>query len=352
MIEFDAAAGPGLHPGFENRLVEQLQPIRGFALAASLYHLFDLGIAAALTDGPAQPISGLADRLGLDATRLTGFLLFLQVEGYVRVDGDTVGPLAKLSALREAWPWYEMLIGGYAQTYLDMGKGLRAGSGALSRNGTLVGSGSCKISRYDAIPLTRALLDRLPQPPAKVIDLGCGNALYLKELCSLFPDLTAIGVEPDYGSHSQSVASTRRSALDERIILYHSTAQAFVDSTHERDADVLIIAFVLQEILGQDGRDGAKRFLQQVAAKFPGAHLVVIEVDDKAADTAAMRHPLAQAYYNPYYLVHYFTDQLLERRDYWIELFEEAGFELLAQSTTSVDVDSTGFELGFLLKCT
>jgi len=337
--------------GFEDRLVRNLQPIRGFALAFSLYHLFDLGIADGMLGEPSQSIHALAGRLNLDPVRLEGLLLFLQAEGFVQIESGHVSALGKLSDMREAWPWYEMLIGGYAQTYSAMGEGLRAGSGALSRNGARVGSGSCKISRYDAIPLTKDLLGRLGARPRKIIDLGCGNALYLRELCSLFPDLVAIGVEPDETSHAQSAVDIGLGELAERIRLYRSTAQDFIQGTHERNADALIIAFVLQEILGQDGRQGAVQFLRQVAAKFPDSHIVVIEVDNRAGDAAAMSHPLALSYYNPYYLVHYFTKQELEGPDFWRKLFSEAGLRLVAQATTDPDVDSTGFELGFLLQC-
>src|SRR4051794_13593659 len=120
MPEIDTAINANAHPGFEHRLVRNLQPIRGFALAFSLYHLFDLGIAEAILSQSSQPISRLANRLDLDPARLQGFLLFLQVEGFVQIDGDAVRPLEKLLDMRGAWPWYEMLIGGYAQTYLDM----------------------------------------------------------------------------------------------------------------------------------------------------------------------------------------------------------------------------------------
>jgi 2-ketoarginine methyltransferase len=346
----DASAYENTHPGFEGRLVEQLDPIRGFVLASSLFHLFDLGIAEDLLCVRTQSVSEMAHRFDLNRDRLEGLLLFLQVEGFVQISGDVVSASQKLVEMREAWPWYEMLIGGYAQTYLDMGKGLRAMHGPLSRDGARVGSGSCKISHYDAIPLTRNLLAQLGKPPKKIVDLGCGNALYLKELCSLFPDLVTIGVEPDVEGHNQSAIDALASEHYLRIKLYNSTAQEFIRTTEETGVDAIIIAFVLQEILGQEGRNGTIAFLRQVSTKFPAAKIVVIEVDNKASDVEAMRHPLARNYYNPYYLVHYFTRQVIETVDFWIQLFADAGLGVLARSTTDPNVDSTNFELGFLLK--
>lgn len=331
----------------EDLLVTHLQPIRGFALASALYHLFNTGVAEALLAPQRASISSLAEQFDLHRARLEGLLLYLQAEGYLRLAGEWVQPTPKLSEARTAWPWYEMLIGGYAQTFLDLGEGLRASSGRLERNDAQVGSGSCKISHYDAIPLTKSLLHHLDAPPQKVVDLGCGNALYLEELGAQFPGLTAIGVEPNLQNHLRSSQALATPGC--RVRLYNMTAQDFADSAHERDADVLIIAFVLQEILGQDGRQGALNFLRKVISRFPDAHLVIIEVDRKADDVSAMQHPLALSYYNPYFLVHYFTDQVIESVDFWLALFDEAGLRLVARATPSPDVDSTDFEVGFLL---
>jgi 2-ketoarginine methyltransferase len=352
MIESNALIAPPPDAGFEERLVRNLQPIRGFAVAAALYHAFDIGIADAVLNECGQQLERLATRFGLDETRLRGFMNFLQAEGFIVLDGDAVHPLDRLAEMREAWPWYEMLIGGYARTYLDIGEGLKSQSGPLSRDGARVGAGSCKISHYDAIPLTRKLLGQMPQAPRKIVDLGCGNALYLEELCAQFPELTAIGVEPDAGGHHESTVKIGSTPFNHHIRLINATAQKYIETTRETGVDAVIIAFVLQEILGQDGRHGAIDFLRNVALKFPDAHIAVIEVDDRAGDGAAMSHPLAQAYYNPYFLVHHFTSQMLKGPGFWLELFEEAGLHLVARGTTETNVDSTGFELGFLLECT
>lgn len=345
-----AAASPKVALGFEDWLVEQLQPIRGFALAAAIYHLFDLGLAETLLHGPAQSTGALAAHHDLDRKRLMALLHFLQAEDFLRLDGETVQALPRLRDMEKAWPWYEMLIGGYGRTFLDIGVGLRSSDAPVARDGALVGSGSCKISHYDAIPLTRTLLGRMPAPPCKIIDIGCGNALYLEELCMLWPDLVAVGVEPDRKGHTRSTRAIAASANASRIRLYCASGQEFIAGTDERDADALIVAFVLQEILGQDGREGVLAFLRATVSRFPDAHMVVIEVDDQSGNPAAMRHALARSYYNPYFLVHPFTRQSLAGPDFWKALFAEAGLALVGEATTDPAVDSTGFEIGFLLK--
>lgn len=341
--------GEGMTPTFEAWLVEQLQPIRGFALASALYHLFDLGIAQSLIETSPWTISGLAERHDLDEARLKGFLAFLQVEDFLKIEEAVVRPLPRLLEMEKAWPWYEMLIGGYAQTYLDIGKGLRAGSAPLVRDAKRVGSGSCKISSYDAIPLTKTLLAGMAKNPTKVIDIGCGNALYLKELSSLYPGLSVVGVEPDGDDREQSLNKNAARELGSQIKIYPVTGQDFIKNNFERDADVVIVAFVLQEILGQDGRQGVLDFLAGAIRSFPDSYIVVIEVKNAGYDRNSMEHGLAKGYYNPYFLVHHFTRQSLESEEFWLELFRDAGLKIERRETTDEVVDSTGFEVGFLL---
>jgi 2-ketoarginine methyltransferase len=111
-----------------------------------------------------------------------------------------------------------------------------------------------------------------------------------------------------------------------------------------------VLGFVLHEILGQDGERGVIDFLSEIRRENPGAHVVVIEVSDQIHDRTQMQHGLARSYYNPYYLLHYFTNQKLETHEYWLSVFARAGFEVLARATTSAEVDSTGLELGYLLR--
>ena len=63
-----------------------------------------------------------------------------------------------------------------------------------------------------------------------------------------------------------------------------------------------------------------------------------------------MQHGLAISYYNPYYLLHYFTGQKLIRSHEWEEIFSRVGLKCIKKLTTDTNIDSTGFEIGYLLK--
>jgi 2-ketoarginine methyltransferase len=78
---------------------------------------------------------------------------------------------------------------------------------------------------------------------------------------------------------------------------------------------------------------------------------VVIEVDGKLADIKHMGDGLGLAYYNPYSTLHPFTLQKLESPSFWEAVFHDAGLKILACLTTDTNVDSTGLEIGYLLRC-
>src|SRR3954451_254874 len=98
---------------FENDLIEALQPIRGYALAAALAAFFEVGLFTAMDRMRTVEIDAIANSLALDLVRLRGFLLYLQVEVFVSVTGHKACVTDKARRFKSFVPWYEMLIGGY-----------------------------------------------------------------------------------------------------------------------------------------------------------------------------------------------------------------------------------------------
>ncbi|WP_328428162.1 2-ketoarginine methyltransferase [Streptomyces sp. NBC_00443] len=326
--------------GFELRLIEALQPVRGFALAQGIYHLFSSGLYERIADGP-QSVQEVAAALELDAARTSGFLRYLANENYVTLRGDTVALTEKGRGLGPYRPWYELLVGGYAETFQQVTHVLR-GKGYASRDGRLVGIGSCGISAYDALPLVRELMSDLPATPDSIVDLGCGDGTFLADLVGDSGTVTGIGVDP-YAPEESSAAG-----LD----FVRSGATDYVRNTVASDAEpdssgLCLAAFLLQEILEQEGRSAVVELVR--AALRHSGHLAVVEVDHRPADPQVMQHGLGLAYYNPYYLLHVLTEQRLETDQFWQDLFREAGASVVSRRVVDPRVDSTGLEVGYLL---
>jgi 2-ketoarginine methyltransferase len=333
----------------EDQLVASLQPLRGFVLASTIQHLFATGLYDELRARGDVDVGELAEALGYERERLDALLTFLRHEDIVTYTGARVSLGERATDLAEVRAWYEMMIGGYAETFLQMGDRLRAGSPSATRNGGLVASGSCGISMHDSLPIVRRLLTDSSRDYRELLDLGCGSGVYLTELTSWYPRLRAVGIEPS----QEAVEAARRwvdaAGLGDRIDVQLADAVSFLESRTVRP-DLVLLCFVLHEILGQRGEAGVRALLTTLFDTNPDADLVIIDVDHRWRDEAAMRRPLAVAYYNAYFLLHPFTQQRLERIDYWERLFASCGLQVADRLTTDPQLDSTGFEIGWLLR--
>lgn len=334
----------------EQDLIDAIEPIRGFVVASMVYHFFDRGVFDYLQAEGAASVTRMAGELKLNAKKLRGLLDYLVNENLVARQGDEYRLRERAVQLHRFRGWYTMLIGGYGHTFLQMGGVLSADAGWATRDAAKVGIGSCEISHYDAMPLTRSLMAKAPGRKRNLLDLGCGNALYLAEFCRANPELHALGVEPDRGGYEAGLATIKRFQLEDRVSLVNQGAVEFMRSDIAFDPDFLILGFVLHEIVGTEGRQGTIDFLRAIIDRFPRIRLIVIEVDERARDPHIMRHGLSLAYYNPYYLLHNFTTQQLLPHATWLEMFAEAGLEVLATEFASELVDSTRLEIGYLLR--
>lgn len=336
---------------FESLLIAHLQPIRQHVLAVQLYHLFNSKIYDLLLKNNQMAVDVIAEQLDLDHNKLSGFFDYLHNEAIVNFIENTVSLTQQGRAYDKFRPWYIMLIGGYANTFWQIGEKLKKSTGWATRDAAKVGLGSCGISYFDAIPLTKALMAEIPRPCHRLLDLGCGNALYLTEFCKLFPEVQAWGVEPDQHGLAEAAELVKQEGLEHRIQLSCASATEFLRSEVDYQPDLLVLGFILQEVIAQEGDQATQEFLEQVFTRFPDIYVIVIEVDNQTRNPTLMQHGLSQAYYNPYYLLHRFTEQRLEPKAFWDDFFVKChNVEVVSIKTTLPTVDSTGLELGYLLK--
>jgi 2-ketoarginine methyltransferase len=336
---------------FEKNLIKNIQPIRNYVLAISIYNLFESGLYDVLLKGKGVKISELVCKYNFDEKRVCGFIKYLCNEKIVKISKEVVALTAEGKAFNEIKPWYTMLVGGYGETFLQMKEKLKTNTGWASRDILQVGIGSCGISHFDSIPLTKMLMKKIPKPCHNLLDLGCGNGLYLVEFCkSLAQIKKAVGVEPSKEACKEALQLIKNEKLGDRIDIICSSAIKTLAAKIKFNPDLVVLGFVLHEILAQEGEKNAICFLKQVIASFPDIYIIVIEVNDQITNSEVMKHKLAQAYYNPYYLLHYFTNQQLMPESYWDSFFKKCGLEIVSKGSPQANIDSTGLEIGYLLR--
>jgi 2-ketoarginine methyltransferase len=341
-------------PGFESRLAMALQPVRHGFTAAALYTLMRTDLAKSLADGPTST-ADLARTHEMNPARVEGLLVFLRNEGYVHREGDVFSLTPKGNEVLEFEPWYTLLVGGYWSTLDHLPRTLGWDASYAPRNSAEVGRGSCGISVYDAIPLVLSLLKQIGDRPRRLIDIGCGDGSFLISLLTQLPDTEGICVDPYAGSVEIAARTADESGMAGRMAFVTATAADFARRTTRfpgRPGDCYLASFALQEALEQDGEEALIDSLRALFKRSPEAYMVVVEVEQRANDPDVMAGDLALAYYNPYFLLHRITEQRLETRQYWDQLFDRAGLRRIATGSVDPRVDSTGFEFGWLLAAT
>ncbi|MFO1432616.1 MAG: 2-ketoarginine methyltransferase [Candidatus Competibacteraceae bacterium] len=330
----------------EEDVIQGLQPLRTFVLSINLYHLFDTGLFDDLmTQGP-DSVENIARRHHCDIDKLTAFFKYLRTEGILEQAGELFGLSDKGQALRHDQPYYTFFVGGYAETFLQIGEKLRENSGWATRNLEKVGVGSSGMARYDTPPILHKLIARIPGDCLRLLDIGCGQGRDLADLCEALPQIeAAYGVEPDPESCEAARALIRSRGLEDKIRVVNSSSSEFLQSDIADDPHLLILGYVIQEILGQEGREGVIEFLTRLTDRFPKLYLIVMEVD-RQWDSPIMQHGYALGFYNPYYLIHAFTNQRLETAAFWEALFADCKLAILAKET----IDSTRLIPVYLLR--
>lgn len=326
-----------------NRLIEALEPFSGFVQSAVLYNLIEHGILEQIV------VNGVPARKALEAVvttpeRVEALQLFLRTAGYTEDDRAT----DKLVQIWEARGWYQMMIGGYGRTFLEIGQGF-TDPAAVPRDGRMVGVGSCAISVHDAIPLMYRVLDQRGKTYRSGIDLGCGSGIFLTTLAEKYPDMRLTGIEPSTEGAAAAVEFVAGSLHADRIGIVNADAIGHLEHT-DSHYDFGIISFVIHEILGQEGEAGVRKFLRTLFDNNPGLELLVIDIDYCWDNAEAMKDPHRTNYYNHYFLLHPFTDQCLATKQYWLGLFDSEGLEVVAADVDTPGLDETGIVTAILLR--
>lgn len=302
---------------------------------------------SALVDGVTE--AELCD-LGTASNRqFRSLLQALEVEGIV-AESSGVWSLTEFggAATGALTGWFEIFLSGYGE-YFRNARALWAGQPDPQwRDMRSVGTSSVNISRHGALPLVARLIEQYNADAGLVVDVGCADATYLVELCSSCPGLTGIGVEPAEQLRTEAQALIARSELEHRISLVDSIASL---TFHQVHPDFFVFGFSLHELVEQTGRTAVIELLREIGRGHPAARLLVVEADySQRSEVEAMKHDAhLRGYYNYYYMLHDFTDQVLLTRPQWRDLFDEAGLTIIEERAIDPEYDPTGMEIVFVL---
>lgn len=303
-------------------------------------------LVEALTVGTT--LDELARESGLTDRQMTSLMKALDVEGLVTIEDGGIEFTDLGRSLERMRGWIELFTRGYAGLFRSTEEIFGGTIDPAGRDMLEVGRASIAISEHGALPMTIEAIERCAPEARVVMDVGCATGRFLIRLCEIRPDLFGLAVEPDPALAEAARQEVARAGLQHRIDVVQAAAQ---DHHPVRPVDVIVFAFVLQEVLEQTSRAELIDVLRALSELNRTAVFVVVEVDAAGWDVDRIRDdPHRRGYYAPYFLLHDLTEQRLLAVDEWTALFEEAG--LAVEEVLRVDpaVDPTGLEVAFVVK--
>lgn len=297
--------------------------IRGYTATSAIHALLSVGFLDELRDHASVDINAFAHKRNLDISVLRPVCEALYSLGLLERSGDNYAIADKADGTMEVLRgWIEVTF-GYAEVFHKLDKmmtGEQVYGKDFYRKSDYVATGSGEMEQWLFFPLVNEILQ--DRRATRVVDLGCGDATFLRRLCEMNPEVRCFGIDIAAPAIEEGRKRVHAAGLDQRIALHvgdirdvEGIPAAF------RTAQAATIFFILHEVLFY-GDDALIAFLQGYRQSFPGVPLIAFEAVRPTAEEMRERQGIAVYYY----LYHELTQQRPVTRERWKELFQAAGF--------------------------
>lgn len=214
------------------------------------------------------------------------------------------------------------LVGGYGEplrrldAFLSLGK--RYGED-FTRDGRWVADGTALMTADNLVPGAITLLGRIAF--TSVLDLGCGNAQFLTDVCSKF-GARGTGVDVSPGAYAEAEKIVADEGMRDRIRLVLGNVLDLDQIPGLDGIDLVVTFYLLHEIFGM-GREVLVDYLTDLSRRLPAkATLVIAEIEPPF--DGDMKQPFTPEYA----YVHALMRQRLLSVEDWAAVLAEGGFPL------------------------
>ena len=302
--------------------------ISGFYTTRTMQALFNVGFFDEMQEKGAVNVASFAASRGLDVSILESLCESLYALRILKKDGAHYALDTKGRVLVEvARGWFDGAY-GYEVVFHHLEALLRKEKTYgvdVTRRAEFVAKGSGEIEKWIYFPLAADLVTR--NGARKVLDLGCGDATFLRYLCTRRPDVIGYGIDIAPEAIADGEEKVRQAGLQDRIHLFvEDIAQIEKVPDVLRDIEVATTFFVFHELLFH-GPDCVIELLRGFQRLFPGVPLIVFEAIRPTLEERRKRPGMAVQYV----LQHDLSHQKLVSREEWRKLFEEAGFSTIEE---------------------
>jgi SAM-dependent methyltransferase len=303
--------------------------LRGHVLTRVVQTLLDTGLFDAMRSQGAVDVKVFARTHELDQRLLTAMCDYLagrrllrkaDSNGSYMLDDDGAF-LMQSDAVRG---WME-LVHGYEEVLHalpDMLAGRRHYRvGDVQRDGEHVAVGSGRASVGFFFPLTADTIRRGGY--RRVLDIGCGDATFLRYLCRAVPGVEGVGIDLSEAAVRAAEAQIAAEGLSDRVKVICGDAFRLGDyRTELAGVDAATSFFVLHELCGSAGDGPLMPFLQTFRCALPNVPLIAIDAIRPTVEQMRRRPGPALEYS----LLHDLSGQKTLARGAWRDVFIAAGF--------------------------
>lgn len=311
---------------------------QGYAISSVLASLQMTGLLSELQGGGLSRETITAQG-GENAKLLTASLRYLAIRGLVSEEGEVFTLTDYGADVSRDVGYLVWLVGGYGEalrrvdSFLEGSK--RYGTD-FNRDGRWVADGSAVIGKTDVVPDAMDLLGR--HEFHTVLDLGCGNARFLSNVCKKF-GANGIGVDLSPAACVEAEKVISELGVQGQVRVEVGDAGELDKISGLDEVDLVVAFFLLHEILA-GGRDVLVEYLKTMSKQLPaGASFLIAEVEPPVSGGGA------DQYFTPEFTyVHAIMRQFLYTAEDWTSALEEGGF-------TIKEIVRSGMPGGILLLC-
>lgn len=254
-----------------------LEIIEGWYLAHVIYYFYQQGVFEQLTG--ERSVSTVAEELGYDTEVFEALLDFIhQATDLLRV---TRSGHFLFNPKYEQYYFlgfqFDKFIGSYGPALTQLGQSLRSRTlGRKLVNREVEARAYHQISSPPNPLVIKIVRDRNLH---SLLDLGCGPATLLTELCALDPEFRAVGIDESAAMCKVARERISEARLTNRIRIIHSDARKL--GVHlKRDARQSIEALQSKGLFNElfrHGNEGAVNYLKKLKGWFPGRLLFIVD---------------------------------------------------------------------------
>lgn len=302
--------------------------IRGYLETTAIHALMNVGLIDEMQKHPGVNIEGFAARANLELAVLQPLCeAFYCLGMFDRCNGGYALSEKGRSVVEVMRGWLEVCY-GYSEVFHSLEPLLRKEKvygRDFYRRSDFVARGSGEMENLLFFPMVNDII--LANGYKRVLDLGCGDGTFLRNLCALNPDVECFGIDLAPEAIEEGNALLRQAGLEDRIRLFALDISKIEElSGPLKQIDAATVFFVLHELL-YFGEDVLLDFLKNFRRLFPAVPLIAFEAVRPPLEEMR-RHPGISVYY---FLYHDLTQQKPVDAENWRRLFRAAGFQSIEE---------------------